>query len=88
MAHSQQRSRTPILGVSDSPETARRLCLYWGVTPLQSHMVTAPVQELLESVVKWCRAQDILHSGKRIVLVTSTDWSAAGHDLMIVHQVA
>lgn len=87
MALSQQRSRTPILGVSDSPETARRLCLYWGVTPLQSNKATAPVQELLESVVEWCRAQGILHSGKRIVLVTSTDWSAAGHDLMLVHQL-
>ncbi len=87
MALSQQRSQTPILGVSDSPETTRRLCLYWGVTPLQSAKVTAPLQEFLESVVAWCRDQDILHSGKRIVVVTSTDWTAAGHDLMLVHQL-
>jgi pyruvate kinase len=88
MALSQQRSRTPILGVSNSPETTRRLCLYWGVTPLQSEFVNAPVQELLQAVVAWCREQDILRSGQKIVLVTSTNWSADGHDLMQVHQLA
>jgi pyruvate kinase len=87
MALSQQRSRVPILGVSDSPETARRLCLYWGVTPWQSDKVDAPVEDLLKSVVDWCRAQHILHSGNRIVLVSSTNWSADGHDLMLVHQL-
>ncbi|MBI3866261.1 MAG: pyruvate kinase [Planctomycetia bacterium] len=87
MALSQQRSRTPILGVSDSPETARRLCLYWGVTPVQSDKVHAPVQELLEFVVEWCRVQDVLHSGSKLVVVTSTNWSAEGHDLMLVHQI-
>ena len=55
MAMSRQRSHTPILGISDSPETARRMCLYWGVTPLQSDKVNAPVQDLLKFVVDWCR---------------------------------
>src|SRR5262249_4783234 len=39
MAISRQRNHTPILGISDSPQTARRMCLYWGVTPLQSDKV-------------------------------------------------
>src|SRR5262249_55139484 len=39
MAISRQRSHAPILGISDSHETARRMCLYWGVTPLQSDKV-------------------------------------------------
>ncbi|MBS0263866.1 MAG: pyruvate kinase [Planctomycetes bacterium] len=87
MALSQQRSQTPILGVSDSIETTRRLCLYWGVTPLHSDLVNAPVQDLLKQVVNWCRANDILKSGQTIVLVTSTNWSADGHDLMLVHKL-
>jgi pyruvate kinase len=87
MAVSRQRSHTPILGISDSPETTRRMCLYWGVTPLQSDKVNAPVQDLLKFVVDWCRRQNILHSGSKLVLVASTNWSAQGHDLMLVHAI-
>jgi len=87
MAISRQRSHTPILGISDSPETARRMCLYWGVTSLQSDKVDSPVQDFLKFVVDWCRRQNILHSGSKLVLVTSTNWSAEGHDLMLVHAI-
>jgi pyruvate kinase len=87
MAVSRQRSHTPILGISDSPETTRRMCLYWGVTPLQSDKVNAPVQDLLKFIVDWCRKRNILHSGSKLVLVTSTNWSADGHDLMLVHAI-
>lgn len=87
MAISRQRSHTPILGISDSPETTRRMCLYWGVTPMQSDKVDAPVQDLLKFVVDWCRRQNILHSGSKLVLVASSNWSAEGHDLMLVHAI-
>jgi len=87
MALSRQRSHTPILGVSDSPETARRMCLYWGVTPLESDRVNAPVQDLLKFVVDWCREQQLLESGDKLVLVSSTNWSAEGHDLLLVHAI-
>ena len=87
MAISRQRSHTPILGISDSAETTRRMCLYWGVTPLQSDKVNAPVQDFLKFVVDWCRRQNILHPGSKLVLVTSTNWSAQGHDLMLVHAI-
>jgi len=87
MAMSRQRSHTPILGVSDSPETARRMCLYWGVTPLQSDRVDSPVQDLLKFIVDWCLEHQILQSGNKLVLVTSTNWSAKGHDLMLVHAI-
>ena len=58
MAMSRQRSHTPILGISDSPETARRMCLYWGVTPLQHDKWTRRVQDLLKFVVEWCRGTE------------------------------
>jgi pyruvate kinase len=87
MAISRQRNHTPILGISDSPQTARRMCLYWGVTPLQTDKVFVPVQDLLKFVVDWCRRQNILHSGSKLVLVTSSNWSAEGHDLMLVHAI-
>ena len=87
MAMSRQRSQTPILGISDSPETTRRMCLYWGVTPLLHDKVNVPLQDLLKFVVEWCREQKILHSGSKLVLVASTNWSAEGHDLMLVHAI-
>jgi hypothetical protein len=54
---------------------------------LQSDKVNAPVQDLLKFVVDWCRRQNILHSGSKLVLVASTQWSAQGHDLMLVHAI-
>jgi pyruvate kinase len=87
MAMSRQRSQTPILGISDSPETTRRMCLYWGVTPLQHDKLDVLAEDLLKFVVVWCREQKILHSGSKLVLVASTNWSAEGHDLMLVHAI-
>ncbi|MGE5192335.1 MAG: pyruvate kinase alpha/beta domain-containing protein, partial [Deltaproteobacteria bacterium] len=65
----------------------RRMCLYWGVTPLQTNKVNATPQELLKFIVDWCRRQNILHSGSKLVLVASTNWSAEGHDMMLVHAI-
>lgn len=87
MAISRQRSHTATLGISDSEETTRRMCLYWGVTPVYSEKVNAPIQDLLKFVVDWCRKQNILRSGNKLVVVASTNWSAEGHDLMLVHAI-
>ena len=87
MAISKQRSHTPILGLSDSAETARRMCLYWGVTPMQTDVVDRQPQDLLKWVMEWGRAQNVLQSGSKLVLVASSKWSAEGHDLMLVHAI-
>jgi pyruvate kinase len=87
MAVSRQRGHTPILGLSDRPETARRMCLYWGVSALETPLVNAPPQELLKFVVDWGKKHGVLRSGSKIVLVASTNWSAEGHDLMLVHAI-
>ncbi|MCH8828093.1 MAG: pyruvate kinase [Planctomycetes bacterium] len=87
MAISKQRSPVPILALTDCPETARRMCLYWGVTPLETNAVHGSTQELIRFVVNWGREQNVLASGNRIVVVAGSDWSAEGHDLMLVHAV-
>jgi pyruvate kinase len=87
MAISRQRSATPVLGISDSPQTTRRMCLYWGVTPLLSDKVDADTPELLAFIVDWSRKQGVLRSGGKLVLVASTNWSAEGHDLLLVHAI-
>lgn len=87
MAVSKQRSPVPILALTDRAETARRMCLYWGVTPVRTDAVHAPPEKLIRFVVDWSRRHDALERGSRLVLVGSTDWSREGKDLMLVHTV-
>lgn len=87
MAISKQRSPVPILALTDSAATARRMCLYWGVTSLITPIVDSPPQELLKFVVQWGKREKIMHAGNRLVLIGSSNWSDEGHDLMLVHVV-
>jgi pyruvate kinase len=86
LALSKWRSRTPILGISDEPATTRRMCLYWGVTPLDAPRFENSV-ELMRHVTQWGRDHQVLETGDRVVLVASTQGTAAGHDMMVVHEV-
>jgi pyruvate kinase len=80
----KQRSRTPVLGVSDDPRTVRRMCLYWGVTPIEApHFQTNA--ELLRHVVDW--GCGLVARGDRIAVIASAQWNAAGHNMILVHQV-
>jgi len=38
-------------------------------------------------VVDWGRKAGVLKTGSKLVLVTSTNWSAQGHDLLLVHSI-
>lgn len=87
MAVSKQRSSVPVLALTDRPETARRMCLYWGVTALETDAVHDAPRELVKFVVDWGKKLDVLASGSRLVIVGSTEWSTDGHDLMLVHVV-
>ncbi len=87
MAVSKQRSTVPVLALTDNWQAARRMCLFWGVTPVVTEAVTALPAEIVEFVVKWGREQGALESGSRIILVGSTDWSMEGKNLMLVHAV-
>jgi pyruvate kinase len=83
---SKHRSFVPILGVSDSETTLRRMCLYWGIIP---HF-GAPVidsAKLLEYIADWGRQSGYFSSGDRIVLVLGTGISASRHNAIVVHQV-
>ncbi len=87
LALSKQRKQVPILALSDMASTARRMCLLWGVTPLETEAVHLPSDRMLHYIVEWGKKNDILKSGSRVVLVGQTDWAEAGHDLMLVHVV-
>ena len=87
LAVSSKRCPIPILALTDRADSARRMALYFGVTPVRTDAVSGEPRELLSFVVDWGKKHDVLHAGDRIVLVGSSKWSAKGHDLMLVHQV-
>ncbi len=87
LAMSNVRSPVPILALSDRPETARRMCLFWGVTPMYRERIDYTAEGLSEFVAQWGQRTKTLRSGSRVVLLYSSDWSAAGHDAMLVHVV-
>jgi pyruvate kinase len=84
MAKNHRRVHT--LGVSDSPATLRRMCLYWGVIPVAD----APTNDsaaLLRFVVENGRAAGMLKSGDRIVLVAGTGLAVTRHNMLVVHEL-
>ena len=87
MAVSKQLRRVAILGLSDRVETARCMCLYWGVTPMHTDVVHKQPQKIMKVVAEWGRRNLVIASGDEIVLIASTNWSTPGHDLMLVHVV-
>ncbi|TWT86554.1 Pyruvate kinase [Pseudobythopirellula maris] len=92
---SQQRSSVPVIGVSSSEETLRRMCLYWGVTPLRG-APACDLQELIRYADRWSCRVGLCHKGDRIVIVGGshlTDGSQANvaisgeHDIITVHEI-
>jgi pyruvate kinase len=97
LALSQHRNAVPTIGVSSSRQTLRRMCLYWGVTPLEG----APAQDiekLIHHADAWGCRVGYLSPGDRIVIVggshltagptpEDTAMSKGVHDVVIVHEV-
>jgi pyruvate kinase len=87
LALSNQRRQTPILGLCDTAETARRMCLYWGVTPVETAASGEPIERLLQFVVDWGRRTGSLQSASRYVLIHSTDKGSDAKDALIVRTI-
>ena len=86
LALSKQRNFAPTLAVSDLPQTVRRMCLYWGVTPLEAtELHDSPA--MLNQVIGWALDQGAVHRGDRVVMVASTRWTATRHNMVLVHEV-
>ncbi len=87
MAISNQRPHAPLIALTDRPDVARRMCLFWGVTAVETPAVAWAPKELLAFVTKLGREQNLLVSGSKLVLVGSSDWTLEWHDMMLVHVV-
>jgi pyruvate kinase len=86
LALSQQRNFVPTIGITDQEHVLRKMCLYWGVTPLAG-VATRTDSELVQSIVAWGTSEGCLKSKDRIVLVCGTGLDAMGHNRLLVHEV-
>ncbi len=86
LALSHQRLAIPVLGGSHIPETARKMCLYWGVEPV---WVDGQDAEGDGSKVLLQRAEELgwLEPGARIVFVTGQGVVGRTHNEVAVYEV-
>jgi pyruvate kinase len=79
---SRERPHSGVLGLTPRTDTARRMCLYWGVRP----MVTDDVQDVEDMVAKAeqsVRAIDAATSGDRVVITAGIPFGRPGKTNMI-----
>jgi pyruvate kinase len=87
LALSKQRTGLPILAVTDNQAALRQMCLYWGVTPLAG----APARDsakILAHATAWGVEKGFLASGDRLIFVSGIGLAAAGHNMLVVHEIA
>ena len=83
---SQYRGPAPIVGVSESATSLRRMCLYWGVIPIPN----APLNDdrrLLDYIIGKGRASGDLTNGDRLILLSGTGLPTSRHNMLLVHEV-
>lgn len=87
LALSRLRGHVPVLAFTDREDVARRMCLYWGVTPIYNRVVQQSADALLAFVLKWGERHRVLTAGSKVIIVGHTNWLGETHDLMMVHVV-
>ncbi len=87
MALSKQRLAVPIVALTDRPEIARRMTLYWGVLPIDTPAVALPAKDLLHAVETIGRNLGLIESGGKLILVGNSDWSQEWHDMLLAYVV-
>ena len=65
---SRFRSNMEVLGVTNSKEVIRKMCLYWGITPYYFKSDEEDLSELQEAMIKQLKDQELVHNGDKIVI--------------------
>ncbi len=86
LALSKLRNATHTLALTDNPEVAQAMALYWGVTPLLIPELFDTGQ-VLSFADEWCRRNDLIDSGDRVVIVRDLMASDSSHNAILVHEV-
>jgi len=63
------------------------MTLYWGVTSLLTDVVDKSPSKILKFIDSYGKKHGFLSTGSQIVLISGTDWTSQGHDMLLVHEV-
>ena len=83
---SKHRDLVPTVAVSNSPETLRKMCLYWGILPMPGGGVNKNAN-LKELVDRWATDEESLSAGDSVVYVTDSESIEKAHDMIMVGQI-
>lgn len=86
LALSKQRYGPPTLALTDDPAIARRMTLYWGVTPLLCPVIDDH-EKTVEFVRGWALHHELVRPGDHIIVVQGTMPGRSSHNAMIVVSV-
>lgn len=65
---SRFRSKMEVLGVTNSLQVMRKMCLYWGITPYYFQENEADLSTLQEQMIQQLKDQEVVHNGDKIVI--------------------
>lgn len=65
---SRFRSKMEVLGVTNSVEVMRRMCLYWGITPYQFVEGEEDLSTLQEQMIEQLKKDKLVENGDKIVI--------------------
>jgi len=83
---SKYRFRVPVWGASPSEAVLRRMCLYWGVTPLAATPTQTSADLLAYAIQKGLQLGQ-LQPGDRLVMLTGSYVTGPTHHMIQVHTV-
>jgi pyruvate kinase len=86
LALSKQRHETPTLALARTPEMARTMALYWGVTPTYVHDLVN-LEDVLHHLEDWAKRHDLIRSGDNVVLLRGTIPGNPVQNALAVHHV-
>ncbi|MDO4550182.1 MAG: pyruvate kinase [Planctomycetia bacterium] len=84
---SQNRPSVPILGLTHKNATLRRMCLYWGVIPVQVPEEISEPDTILDFLVAAMKKRDLLRPGDRLILLAGTKITDQ-HNALLVHEIS
>lgn len=74
----RERPIAPILGLTPSEHTARRLCVVWGVHPVQTADVHS-MSEMVTKAVRIAQAEGFARSGDELVIIAGVPFGSPGN---------
>lgn len=83
LAFSKRRLYVPTIGISDTPATLRRMCLYWGIRPLGG-IAWSDEATMRRTVSRWALQHGWLSPGEVMVFLRGTRPGADLHNAVVL----